>query len=79
MADIFGKATRVLVWLGPQGSRSHDVFRMLYALAKLWIRREVRKAREGEFRPLSWTDVDLVEAIALQPWDDDLWIAIYVY
>lgn len=77
MADIFGKATRVLIWLGPQVSRPHDVFRMLYVLAKLWIRREVRKAREGEFRPLSWTDIDLVVAIALQPWDADLWVAIY--
>jgi hypothetical protein len=77
MADIFNEATRVLIWLGPQVSRPHDVFRMLYTLARLWIWREVRKAREGEFRPLSWTDVDLVEMIALQPWDDDLWIAIY--
>lgn len=77
MAIIFGRATHVLIWLGPQDSRPHDVFRMLYTLAKLWIWREVKKAREGELRPLSWTNVDMIEMIALQPWDDDLWLAIY--
>lgn len=77
MAIIFGRAKKVLVWLGPQENRPHDVFRMLSTLAKLWISREVRKVREGELRPLSWANVEITEMLALEPWDEDLWVAIH--
>lgn len=77
MAIIFGRATRVLIWLGPQGNRPHDVFQMLSALARLWIERKLEMVQEGELRPLSWTTVGMLEMLFLQPWDKDLWLAIY--
>jgi hypothetical protein len=77
MAEIFGRATRVLVWLGPQDVRSDDVFQMLSTLARLWISREVRKQQEGELRPLSWTKVDPTEERVLRSKDKTLWDAVY--
>lgn len=77
MATIFGRATHVLVWLGPQGNLPHDVFQMLSTLAELWTQRKTKMVQEGELRPLSWTKVGMLEMLYLQPWDMDLWIAIY--
>ena len=77
MATIFGRATRVLIWLGPQGNLPHDAFQMLSILAELWTQRKTKMVQEGELRPLSWTKVGMLEMLFLQPWDKDLWVAIY--
>jgi len=77
MAEIYRRATSVLIWLGLQRSRSEDAFRMLSILARLWISREVKNWLEGEIRPLSWVKGSQDEASVLVPEDKSLWDTMY--
>lgn len=77
MREVYAGANRVLVWLGLEQTRAHDVFNMLNTLAWLWIKREVKRVKRGEPYPLRRNELDPAEVPYLAMDEKELWGAVY--
>ncbi|KAM0798112.1 heterokaryon incompatibility protein-domain-containing protein [Usnea florida] len=74
MADIFGLADRVVVWLGPEKDNSARVLHLLWDLSADMIISAFNWTDFYTFIPCSIDDTRSIDALISRPWFSRLWV-----